>query len=132
MTGPQHLLDTDIAIEVLRKRDRRLVDRMRSASAVALSTISLSELRFGAERSTDPARNNAAVDELAGVVEVVDFTPDAAAASAAIRAELARVGKPIGPYDLMIAGHARALSLTLVTRNLREFRRVRGLSVEKW
>ncbi|HEX7740456.1 MAG TPA: PIN domain-containing protein [Marmoricola sp.] len=132
MTGPQHLLDTDIAIEVLRKRDRRLVDRMRSASTVALSTISLYELRLGAERSTDPARNNAAVDELAGVVEVVDFTPGAASASAAIRAELARVGKPIGPYDLMIAGHARALSLTLVTRNLREFRRVRGLSVEKW
>ena len=63
---------------------------------------------------------------------MVDFTPGAASASAAIRAELARVGKPIGPYDLMIAGHARALSLTLVTRNLREFRRVRGLSVEKW
>ncbi|MCH7564885.1 MAG: VapC toxin family PIN domain ribonuclease, partial [Gemmatimonadetes bacterium] len=49
-----------------------------------------------------------------------------------IRAELARLGKPIGPYDLMIAGHARSLGLVLVTNNVKEFRRVSGLRVENW
>lgn len=131
-TDGDYLIDTDIAIEALRKRDRRLIEQMRAQPAVALSTVSLYELRFGAARSSNPGQNDGAIDQLASVLTVIDFTPDAATEAGLVRAELAGKGTPIGPYDLMIAGQARAASLTLVTRNQREFRRVRGLSVEKW
>ena len=126
------LLDTDVAIEALRKRDQALLQRMRAERAVALSAVSLYELRFGAARSSDAAANHAGVDELAAVVEIVDFDAAAARAAGEIRAHLARKGTPIGPYDVQIAGQARSRGLVLVTRNQREFKRVKGLAIERW
>ncbi|MFT4265030.1 MAG: PIN domain-containing protein [Nocardioides sp.] len=129
----RHLIDTDIAIEALRKRDNGLIERLRAAGRVGLSSVSLYELRYGAERSAEPARNHAAVDELTSTVaEPLDFGPDAAGHAAAVRAALERRGTPIGPYDLQIAGHARSLGLVLVTRNVGEFERVPSLVVERW
>jgi tRNA(fMet)-specific endonuclease VapC len=127
-----HLIDTGIAIEVLRKRDRPLVDQMRAAGSVALSSVSLYELRFGAERSTDPTRNHRAVDELVAATTVLPFDHVAAAEAGVVRAALEGAGTPIGPYDVLIAAQARAQDLTLVTRNVKDFRRVDGLRVEKW
>jgi len=132
--SPRHryLLDTDIAIELLRKRDASLRDRWRAAGPTAASTVSLFELRFGAARSSDTAGNDLAVDELAAAVDFLDLDADAAAHAGDIRADLARRGTPIGAYDVMIAGHARSLGLIVATRNEREFRRVDGLRVERW
>ena len=126
------LLDTDIAIEILRKRDAALRARLAEEGAVGCSSVSLYELRFGASRSRVSRNDHAAVDELTSVVDFVDFDVEAARHAGEIRAELAAVGTPIGPYDVMIAGHARSLGLVLVTRNAREFARVRGLVVERW
>jgi len=69
---------------------------------------------------------------MANRLEIAVFDTTAAAHFGQIRADLARLGKPIGPYDMMIAGHARSLGLVLITNNVKEFRRVSGLRVENW
>lgn len=99
---------------------------------MALSAVSLYELRFGAEKSADARANHDGVDELLTAVDLLEFDAAAAAHAGAIRAELRRAGTPIGPYDALIAGHARSRALVLVTRNVREFERVPGLRVECW
>jgi tRNA(fMet)-specific endonuclease VapC len=126
------MLDTDVAIELLRKRDGALRDRWRAAGLVTASDVTLFELRYGAARSSDRTRNDLAVDELASAVEFLSFDAGAAEHAGDIRADLAARGTPIGPYDVQIAGHARSRGLILVTRNESEFRRVDGLRVESW
>ncbi|WP_232678879.1 type II toxin-antitoxin system VapC family toxin [Nocardioides sp. R-C-SC26] len=128
----RHLIDTDVAIELLRKRDTAVRERWRQAGVVAASTITLYELRYGAARSADRRTNDLAIDELASVVDVLEFDSSAAEHAGDIRAALAAAGTPIGPYDVQIAGHARSQGLILVTRNLAEFGRVDGLRIERW
>jgi tRNA(fMet)-specific endonuclease VapC len=126
------LLDTDVAVEATRKRDREVHARLRAETRVALSAVSLYELRFGAEKSADPRANHDGVDELLAIVDLLEFDAAGAAHAGEIRAELRRAGTPIGPYDTLIAGHARSRGLVLVTRNVGEFERVPGLRVERW
>ncbi|KGB20892.1 VapC toxin protein [Acetobacter tropicalis] len=92
----------------------------------------LYELLYGAERSSDPVRTRREVERFAARLAVLPFDSEAAAHTADIRAELERNGRIIGPYDLMIAGHARSRGLIVVTGNLREFQRVEGLRTEDW
>ncbi|ANC31802.1 type II toxin-antitoxin system VapC family toxin [Isoptericola dokdonensis] len=128
-----YLLDTNILIALLRDRGdaarRRLVE---ATGRVGVSTISEMELEYGIERSASPARNRQAVDELLSLVEVIDLDSLAAMHAGRIRAVLAARGTPIGPYDALLAGHARSLGLVMVTNNVREFSRVPGLEVEDW
>ncbi|MBS0561994.1 MAG: PIN domain-containing protein, partial [Proteobacteria bacterium] len=102
------------------------------AEALCLSDVVLYELLYGAERSNDPPRVRREVEHFAARLTVLPFDSGAAAHSAEIRAELERRGATIGPYDLMIAGHARSRGLVVVTGNLGEFRRVQGLRCEDW
>ena len=90
------------------------------------------ELLFGAHNSQAVRRNLEAVESLLGRIDVLDFDISAAEHSGQIRATLAQRGTPIGPYDTMIAGHARSRGLTLVTNNVSEFERVSGLRLENW
>jgi len=90
------------------------------------------ELVYGAEKSSNPERNLQDVEGLAARLDVLDCNNQAATHTGQIRAELAKAGKPIGPYDQMIAGHARSQGLILVTNNMREFKRVPGIGVENW
>lgn len=99
---------------------------------MCISTLTLAELFYGVEKSAHPARNLAEVEGFAARLEVLDFDGHAAAHTGQIRAELARTSTPIGPYDQMIAGHARSRGLIVVTNNRREFDRVPGLRVEDW
>ena len=99
---------------------------------LAISTIVLYELLYGAENSQDPTVARAKVNEFAAAVEVAEFDRAAAAHSGEIRAELRKKGQLIGAYDLLIAGHARSLGLKLISGNLREFSRVDGLRCEDW
>jgi tRNA(fMet)-specific endonuclease VapC len=128
-----YLLDTNILITLLRDRGdaarRRLVE---ATGRVGVSTISEMELEYGIERSASPARNRQAVDELLSLVEVLDLDSLAAMHAGRIRAVLAARGTPIGPYDALLAGHARSLGLVMVTNNVRELSRVPGLEVEDW
>lgn len=90
------------------------------------------ELLYGAEKSAQPERSLVTIEGLLARLDVLDYDLPAAQHTAQVRAELARAGTPIGPYDQMIAGHARSRGLVVVTNNTREFDRVPGLRVENW
>lgn len=127
------LLDTDTAIELLRERQRVPLQRFREhANELSISSVSAYELWFGAERSSDPVRNRQAVNEFLSLLSVIDFDLDAASHAAEIRAELAKAGTPIGPYDVQIAAIARSRGLTVITGNTREFERIPGLLLSNW
>ncbi len=129
----KYMLDTNILIYTIRKRPKKVRDAFKEYSDyLSMSAITLGELVYGAEKSAQPARNLADIEALAARVDVLPFDSQAALHFGQVRAELAKAGKPIGPYDLMIAGHARSRGLVLVTNNLREFKRVPGLRLENW
>ena len=90
------------------------------------------ELVYGPERSADPEQNLRVLEGFAARLDVLSYGTDAATHTGQIRAELAATGTPIGPYDHMIAGHARSLGLIVVTNNVKEFTRVEGLRVDNW
>lgn len=128
-----YLLDTNILIFLLRRQHPKIVERMEQAPGLLhVSTISVAELSYGSARSSDPLRNRIAVEELLGRLTVLAFDARAAHDSGRIRAQLAAEGRLIGGYDLLLAGHARAADLTMVTHNVAEFERVQGLHVEDW
>lgn len=129
----RYMLDTNLCIRVLRDRPRELRPRFNAeATALAISTVVLSELLYGAEKSAKPVENRQEVLRFAARLEVLPFDDEAAAHAAEIRAALERRGQMIGGYDVLIAGHARSRGLIVVTGNLGEFRRVEGLRSEDW
>ena len=129
----RYMLDTDLCIRVLRDRPAGLRERFNAESAaLCISTVTLAELFYGAEKSAKPVEGRQKVEAFAARLDVLRFDDDAAAHYGDIRATLERAGCVIGPYDLMIAGHARSRGLTVVTGNLREFNRVEGLRAEDW
>lgn len=127
------MLDTNLCIRVLRDRPAHLRKRFNDeAEGLAISTIVLMELLHGAAKSAKPIDNRRAVEDFASRIEIVVFDAEAAAHAADIKAELERAGEVIGGYDLLIAGHARSRGLAIITGNLGEFTRVRGLASEDW
>jgi tRNA(fMet)-specific endonuclease VapC len=96
------------------------------------SAVTAVELLCGAHKSQSVRWNLDTVEGLLARLDVLDFDMSAAEHTGEIRAALARIGTPIGPYDIMIAGHARSQGLTLVTNNMSEFERVSGLRLENW
>ena len=129
----KYLLDTNIVIYTIKNRPRRVRERFtRHQGQLAISSVTLMELVYGAEKSSQPERNLRDIDGLAARLDVLPYDAAAATQTGQIRAELARQGTPIGPYDQMIAGHARALGLILVSNDAAEFGRVPGLRLENW
>lgn len=129
----RYLLDTNICIYVIKKRPGSLLSSFnRHAGHLAISSITLAELLHGAEKSSDPARSLAVVENYCSRLEVLAYGPKAAQHYGQIRSSLERKGTPIGVNDLHIAAHARSEGLTLVSNNLREFKRVEGLLQENW
>jgi tRNA(fMet)-specific endonuclease VapC len=128
----RYLLDTNAVIAVLNDPRGLVAMRLRSqpASDVAVSVIVLHELFFCAFRSARREENLALVDALR--FQVLSMDPEDARHAGEVRASLVALGTPIGAYDVLIAGQARARGLTLVTRNVREFQRVPGLTIENW
>lgn len=126
------LLDTNACIALLNDSSRPLVERIREQPPkdVGLPTVVLYELFYGAYKSQRLERNVAVLDRM--LFEAVPFDPEDAREAGAIRAELERTGRPIGPYDVMIAGQARSRDVAIVTANGREFGRVAGLRWEDW
>ncbi|MDR7049623.1 tRNA(fMet)-specific endonuclease VapC [Duganella sp. 3397] len=127
------MLDTNICIFTIKNKPAHAREQfIRQHGLMCISTVTLAELFYGVEKSANPSRNLAEVEGFAARLEVLDFDGHAAAHTGQIRAELTRNGTPIGPYDQMIAGHARSRGLIIVTNNRREFDRVPGLRVEDW
>ena len=129
----RYLLDTDLCIRVLRDRPSGLRERFNAnADALCISTVVLTELLHGAAKSARPDHDRREVERFAARLEVLAFDEAAADHAADIRAALERQGRPIGGYDLLIAGHARSRGLVVVTGNLAEFQRIDGLRCEDW
>ena len=129
----KYMLDTNIVIYTIKNRPAQVRAAFKQHdNQMCISAVTLGELIYGAERSSQPERNLADIEGMVARLEVVPFEAHASVHFGQLRAELYRAGKPIGPYDMMIAGHARALGLILVTNNMKEFERVPGLRIENW
>jgi tRNA(fMet)-specific endonuclease VapC len=130
---PRYLLDTNTCIAVMRNHPLA-VQRMAAVPPgdCAISTITGYELETGVEKCSKPANERAKINFLLQTVMPIPFDVGAAKEAARVRALLESQGQPIGPYDVLLAGHALSGSLILVTANTREFSRVPGLSLENW
>lgn len=129
----RYLLDTDICIYVINVRPPAVLERFlaHESDGIGVSTVTVGELYFGVRKSAS-RRNLAALEKFLAPLEVADYGRDAAIAYGELRAMLAKRGTPIGPLDAQIAAHALSLGVTLVSNNVREFKRVPKLPLENW
>lgn len=129
----RYLLDTNTLIYFFRGQGR-VAERLfgTPTSEVALSAITLFELRVGIAKSSSPHKRLRQLDEVLSVIAVVPFADHEARHAAEIRATLEKKGMPIGPMDTLIAGTAKCHGATPVTRNVAELGRVEGLLIEDW
>lgn len=128
-----YMLDTNICIYVMKTYPQALLEKFNAlADQLCISSVTLGELHFGAEKSSRRVENLIAIEHFAARLEVLPFAHKAAAHYGQIRAQLQRDGTPCGPYDMLIGAHARSEALVLVTNNTREFVRMSGLRVENW
>lgn len=127
------MLDTNVCVAAMRKNPP-VIQRLSTLvpGDCVISTITAYELFTGVEKCADPERERSKVARLLNTVPQLPFDSVAATEAARIRAELETVGQPIGPYDVLLAGHALVMGLVFVTNNTSEFARVAGLSLENW
>lgn len=130
----KYLIDTNTIIRFLNGRAPNVRAKMSSVSPtdLAVSTIVVAKLRYGAAKSVKPAKPIAVQDQLLALVNIISFDGQAAERYGTIRVALERLGTPVGANDLLIAATAMANRLTLVTHNTGEFGRVVGLAIEDW
>jgi tRNA(fMet)-specific endonuclease VapC len=130
----EQVLDTNAVIGLDDRKSAALAQRFlaRPRGAVAIPTVVVHELYYAAFRSQRIQHNLETLRLTLVNIPILDFNADDARVAAEIRAALASQGTSIGPYDVLIAGQAKARGLTVVTNNLREFGRVPGLKVEDW
>lgn len=129
----KYMLDTNICIYTIKNKPQAVREAFNQHyERMCISSVTLMELIYGAEKSASPEKNLRVAEGFIARLEVLNYGIDAAVQTGQIRAELAKAGTPVGPYDSMIAAHARALGLILVTNNTREFERINGLRLEDW
>ncbi|MBB3393329.1 tRNA(fMet)-specific endonuclease VapC [Rhizobium sp. BK275] len=128
-----YMLDTNICIHVMKHYPLELREKFNLlAEQLCISSITLAELYYGAEKSARRIENLTAIEHFTARLEVLPFGEKAASHYGQVRAELERAGTPCGPHDMQIAGHARAEGLIVVTNNMREFIRIPGVRTENW
>lgn len=130
----RYMLDTNICVYAIKHKPEQVFRRLQehAPSEVCISSVTYAELVHGVEKSQSIEKNRVALALLLANIEIVDFDSLAAESYGRIRADLEKLGTPIGPLDMMIAGHARSLDYTIVTNNTKEFVRVQGLKLENW
>lgn len=128
------LLDTNICIYIIKQKPAAVLNRFLEyqVGEIGISSITLSELRYGVAKSTHREKNANALDEFVIPLEVVSYDESAAQVYGDIRATLEKAGTPIGSMDMLIAAHAVSLGIPLVTNNTREFQRVPSLNIIDW
>lgn len=129
-----YMLDTDIASYTVKRSNDAVLRKLQTVpiSAVCISAVAESELRFGVEISPRRHKDQEALETLLRFLPVVDYPAAAAKEYGRISGDLQRRGLLIGANDMLIAAHARSLGLTLVTNNTRGFGRIAGLKLENW
>ena len=128
------MLDTNICIYIIKQQPVAVLKRFLEYQIgdIGISSITLSELRYGVAKSTHQEKNTKALDEFITPLEVVSFDEEAAHIYGDIRAALEKAGTPIGSMDMLIAAHAVSLGIPLVTNNTREFVRIPTLNSIDW
>ena len=136
MTGQLFMLDTDTCIFLMRGDSPALAAKVQSVplQQQVMSAVTFAELSYGVQVSAAAKRkqNQSVLDSLVLHLAVLDWPQDAAKHYAEIRADLKKRGAQLGAADLMIAAHARALGAIVVTNNVKDFERAKGLEVENW
>jgi tRNA(fMet)-specific endonuclease VapC len=129
-----YLLDSNVCIRLINNSSPAVKSRLaaQQASDILVSTITQLELYYGAYRSAQIDRNLEILQRFFIQFNIMHFDSESAKIAGRIRADLAAMGTPIGPYDVQIAALALANDLILVTHNVREFNRVDGLQIEDW
>lgn len=133
-TLERYLIDTNIWSALIRRSSTALVERFGSLQLqqMVLSPIVLGELQVGYCKGDRTPKRRQAVEHIAANSELIPLDAGVSLAYAQIRAELEQAGTPIGPNDTWIAAEALHHKLVLVTDNMREFERVKGLKLENW
>jgi len=130
----RYMLDTNICIYIRRQHPPEVLARFRrlTPGEAVLSVITFGELLYGAQKSAHRVQAMRYLEELTAMMSILPLSPEASRTYGAIRADLEGRGETIGNNDIWIAAHAKAIGVTLVTNNEREFRRVPGLKVQNW
>ena len=129
----KYMLDTNIAIYTIKNKPREVREAFKAHDGqLCISAVTLMELMYGAEASAAVERNLRDIEGFAARLDVFPYDNEAAAHTGQLRAELRKIGRPIGPYDEMIAGHARSRGLVVVTHNIKQFENVPGIRLTNW
>ena len=130
----RYMLDTNICIYLIKHKPEKVFQKLQTIHPedVCISSVTYAELVHGVEKSAAVEKNRLALSMLLANIEILDFDAVAANCYGKIRADLEKKGTPIGPLDMMIAGHAQSLGYTVVTNNVKEFSRVSALKIENW
>jgi len=128
------MLDTNICIYIIKNKPKSVKERFREfeIGELCISTITVSELMYGAFKSEHTEKNLKAIESFLMPFEIVDYDFTASVEYGKVRAYLEKKGRVIGNMEMQIAGHALALDLVLVTNNTKEFERVEGLRLDNW
>ena len=128
------MLDTNTCIYLIKQKPPSVLKNLKEHSAgdIGISSITLAELHYGAEKSQHFQKNREALSEFILPLEIADFDEKASQTYGTVRSALEKEGKPIGSMDMLIGSHALSLSVTLVTNNTKEFKRIKNLKVVDW
>ncbi len=129
----KYMLDTNMCIYA-QKKNPNVLEKIRENlhDGLTISVVTLAELEYGVQASTNPEKNTIALLKFLSIVDILPFESAAASEYGKIRAELRRKGTPIGNMDMLIAAHAKVENLIVVTHNTHEFERVEGLQLDDW
>jgi tRNA(fMet)-specific endonuclease VapC len=130
----RYLLDTNICIHLIKQRPPIVLENLKDAQplGVGISSITLSELEYGVQKSTQIERNTLNLFRFLTLFDIVSFDESAACLYGKIRATLESKGQLIGGTDMLIGAHSLSMNTILVTNNMREFKRIDGLQLENW
>ena len=130
----KYMLDTNICIYLIKNKNEHLISKIinQKSSDICISSIVYSELMYGVLHSNQVEKNFIALTMFLRNIEIIDFDSKAATEYGYIKNELSKQGTPIGPFDCLIAGHAKSLDITLITNNEKEFNRINNLKIENW
>ena len=128
------MLDTNICIYLIKQKPENVLRHFKAHSVgeIGISSITLSELMYGVEKSQQVQKNRQALEEFTLPLEIAAFDEAAAETYGSVRAGIEQSGTPIGSMDMLIGTHALSLGVTLVTNNLREFKKIKNLKVVDW
>ena len=135
----EFMLDTNICIYIIKQKPSNVIERFQQMeiSQIGISSITLSELFYGASKSSRPEQNQIALSQFVAPLEILAYDDDAARFYGSLRAhpeenQREKQGTPIGSLDMLIAAHALSVACTLVTNNEKEFNRVPNLKIDNW